>query len=600
MNKGVGTLKSLRKMVSMVLAFALVLSAFAAYALELPDGVYTGTGAGMQSNIVVDVTVKDGKITSVDVVSHNETPGISDAAIETIPAAIVEAQSTDVDAVATATFTSNGIKEAVDNALSGEAATVQELTIDPDLIVVGGGMAGIVASVRGAELGLKVLLLEGSARIGGCIHYAGGTISGSNFKIQEENGIEDSPEAFYAGVVRLGGGESELNPELSKAHCEKSGAAIDWLDEDIGVDFGSRTLVAGAYAAFDTMRVTLAGDNSGLGGALNYLNPLTDRLNKAIEEGSVQLMLNSTVTELVVKDGKCTGVKVGEVEYSAPTTLLATGGYCHNEELLKMAGFDNIVSQAPKTSNGSGFYLAQAVGGVFDNMDKLATYYGGGLMTDGFEMTYGANTSYPGRIYVDLNGNRVGDETTNDVHLWMNAPEDKLYLLISGNMIDKDTVLLKYGISTRTPLANNGWDMMDELAAEENCVYKADTIEELAEKMGAENLVATVEKYNADVAAGEDTQFGRAADTMVALEEGPFYAIETVPYAYTGSTGGVRVDGNGQLLTEDGVSIEGLYLAGEILGPTCISGNVIFGGINHAMAATWGLNAAENAAKAVE
>ena len=131
-------MKSLRKMVSMVLAFALVLSAFAAYALELPDGVYTGTGAGMQSNIVVDVTVKDGKI----------------------PAAIVEAQSTDVDAVATATFTSNGIKEAVDNALSGEAATVQELTIDPDLIVVGGGMAGIVASVRGAELGLKVLLLR--------------------------------------------------------------------------------------------------------------------------------------------------------------------------------------------------------------------------------------------------------------------------------------------------------------------------------------------------------------------------------------------------------------------------------------------------------
>lgn len=102
-------MKSLRKMASMVLAFALVLSAFAAYALELPDGVYTGTGAGMQSNIVVDVTVKEGKITSVDVVSHNETLGISDAAVETIPAAIVEAQSTDVDAVATAAFTSNGI-----------------------------------------------------------------------------------------------------------------------------------------------------------------------------------------------------------------------------------------------------------------------------------------------------------------------------------------------------------------------------------------------------------------------------------------------------------------------------------------------------------
>lgn len=129
---------------------------------------------------------------------------------------------------------------------------------------------------------------------------------------------------------------------------------------------------------------------------------------------------------------------------------------------------------------------------MFDNMDKLTTYYGGGLMTDGFEMTYGANTSYPGRIYVDLEGYRVGDETTNDVRMWMNAPEDKLYLVISGNMVDPETVLLKYGISTRTPLSNNGWDQLDVMAEEGNCVYKADTIEELAEKMGAPELVATV------------------------------------------------------------------------------------------------------------
>ena len=88
--------------------------------------------------------------------------------------------------------------------------------------------------------------------------------------------------------------------------------------------------------------------------------------------------------------------------------------------------------------------------------------------------------------------------------------------------------------------------------------------------------------------------------TMVALKKAPSTRLKRFPTPTLVSTGGVRVDGNGQLLTEDGVSIEGLYLAGEILGPTCISGNVIFGGINHAMAATWGLNAAENAAKAVE
>ena len=152
-------------------------------------------------------------------------------------------------------------------------------------------------------------------------------------------------------------------------------------------------------------------------------------------------------------------------------------------------------------------------------MDKLTTYYGGGLMTDGFEMTYGANTSYPGRIYVDLEGNRVGDETTNDVRMWMNAPEDKLYLVISGNMVDPETVPFEiWHLYPHAPF-NNGWDQLDVMAEEGNCVYKADTIEELAEKMGAPELVATVAKYNEDVAAGVDTLFGRAADTMVALEK---------------------------------------------------------------------------------
>lgn len=592
----------MKKVLSILLSLVLMLSAFGAVAQEMPaDGVYTGSAAGMQSNVIVNVTVEGGKIANVEVVSHNETPGISDAPIAKIPAAIVEAQSADVDVIATATYTSKAIMEATKNALAGSAAAAQELTIEPDLIVIGGGMAGITAAVRGAELGIDVLVLEGSARIGGCAQYAGGTISGSNFKIQEENGItDDSPEAFFEEVVAIGGGEQELNPVLSLAHCQKSGAAIDWLDETIGVDFGSRGLVAGAYASFKTMRVTLAGDNPGLGGAQGYIKPLIAKMDEAIEAGKVQLMLNTTVTELVVEDGKCVGVKVGDVEYNAPTTLLATGGYCHNEELLKMAGFDNIVSQAPKTSNGSGFFLAKEVGGVFDNMDKLTTFYGGGVMTDGFEMTYGANTNYPGRVYVDVNGNRVGDEMTNNVRMWMGAPEDKLYIVVSGNTIDKETVLLKYGISSRTPLANNGWDELDVLAEAGNCVYKADTLAELAEKMGAENLVATIEKYNADAAAGNDSAFGRAADTMVALTDGPFYALETVPYAYTGSTGGVRVNGEGLLWKEDGSVVESLYLAGEILGPTCISGKLIFGGINHAMAATWGLNAAEAAAAAVK
>lgn len=85
------------------------------------DGTYTGTGKGHNGNIEVEVEVKDGKISSVDVVEHEESDGISDPAIENIPAAIVEKNSTKVDAESGATVTSEGIIEAVNNALESDA-----------------------------------------------------------------------------------------------------------------------------------------------------------------------------------------------------------------------------------------------------------------------------------------------------------------------------------------------------------------------------------------------------------------------------------------------------------------------------------------------
>ena len=200
---------------SLLLVLALLVGLVPAVAeTTLTDGTYTGTGKGMHSNIAVTVTVEDGAITSVTVDSQDETPGVSDPAFEQIPAAIVAAGNTDVDTVAGATLTSNGIIEAVNNALNGTTEeTSTELTIEPDMIVVGSGMAGLVATARGVELGLNVLVLEQSVRTGGCIHYAGGTVSGAGFKIQKENGVEDTPEAFYADIEALGG-DVEVKTEL--------------------------------------------------------------------------------------------------------------------------------------------------------------------------------------------------------------------------------------------------------------------------------------------------------------------------------------------------------------------------------------------------
>lgn len=590
-------MRTSRVFLSLLLVLALVVGMVPAVAeTALTDGTYTGTGKGMHSNIAVTVTVEGGAITSVTVDSHDETPGVSDPAIEQIPAAIVEAGSTDVDAVAGATLTSNGIIEAVNNALNGVTEeTVTELTIEPDMIVVGSGMAGLVATARGVELGLNVLVLEQSVRTGGCIHYAGGTVSGAGFKIQKENGVEDTPEAFYADIEALGG-EGEFNEALAKRHTEEAGAAIDWLDEDLGVDFGDRSLVGGAYTAMQTLRVTRALGSYSMGAANAYLDPLNERLEQAIADGKAQIMYNTKVTELLVEGDKCVGVKAGDLEFRAPSVVLATGGYSYNEDLLKMAGFENVISCAPSTSNGSGFLLAQAVGGVFDNMDEIVNYYGGGIPTNGFDMYYQVNNSYPGMIYVNAQGDRVGAEESATSAMWYGQEESKLYAVISGNMIDEEQSFIKHPMMNSAVLENNGWDKLEELAAEGNCVYKADTLEELAEMIGAENLTATVEAYNKDVAAGEDTAFGRSAESMVAFEEGPYYAVVTVPYVWSGTSGGVRANEDGYLQREDGTVITGLSLAGEILGPSNILGKINFGGINHSMCATWGIIAAENAA----
>ena len=583
---------------SLLLVLALLVGLVPAVAeTTLTDGTYTGTGKGMHSNIAVTVTVEGGAITSVTVDSQDETPGVSDPAFEQIPAAIVAAGNTDVDTVAGATLTSNGIIEAVNNALNGTTEeTSTELTIEPDMIVVGSGMAGLVATARGVELGLNVLVLEQSVRTGGCIHYAGGTVSGAGFKIQKENGVEDTPEAFYADIEALGG-EGEFNEALAKRHTEEAGAAIDWLDEDLGVDFGDRSLVGGAYTAMQTLRVTRALGSYSMGAANAYLDPLNERLEQAIADGKAQIMYNTKVTELLVEGDKCVGVKAGDLEFRAPSVVLATGGYSYNEDLLKMAGFENVISCAPSTSDGSGFLLAQAVGGVFDNMDEIVNYYGGGIPTNGFDMYYQVNNSYPGMIYVNAQGDRVGAEESATSAMWYGQEESKLYAVISSNMIDKEQAFIKHPMMNSAVLENNGWDKLEELAAEGNCVYKADTLEELAEMIGAENLTATVEAYNKDVAAGEDTAFGRSPESMVAFEEDPYYAVVTVPYVWSGTSGGVRANEDGYLQREDGSVITGLSLAGEILGPSNILGKINFGGINHSMCATWGIIAAENAAE---
>lgn len=589
----------LRKLTGLMLTFMLLMSVALGGMAEtaIPaDGTYEGSANGMGGALTVSVTVENGRIADVQVGSHSETPGISDPAMEQIPAAIVAAQSTEVEAVAGATVTSEAIKAAVEAALSGEGAAQAaelEIAIEPDVIVVGAGMAGLVASVRAAELGANVLVLEQNYRVGGSANTAGGSISGAGYNIQQAAGIEDSPEAFYNDFVTMGGGEQNMNTEIARVHAERSGEAINWLQDDVGVEFSDQ-VDSGGYLTMNTFRVTYTAGGPSSGGGLYFVNALMDKLQGFIDAGQAQLCLDTLVTDVMLDDaGNVTGVKVGDMEISAPSTIIATGGYGYCERWLKEFNFTNITSNDPNTAIGSGYDFARAAGAAFDNMDYCSCY-GGSVPVSGFQASLRCNINYNGAIWVNTAGERVFNEpaaTSMDKRtVWRTTDQNIIYVVLSEGMITEDSPLFTGMMSNSVAFTNE--EKIAELI-ESGYMFKADTLEELGEMTGASGLAQTVAKYNEDVAAGKDSVFGRT-DNLVAFEEGPYYAVYTVPYLMM-TAGGPRINGQAQLMREDGTAVGGAYLAGEIIGSANIAGHNTIGGIGHGLCATWGRIAAESA-----
>ena len=586
-----------KKGISVLLTMALAMATpLYAMAEAIPaNGVYEGSANGMGGALKVAVTVEDGKISGVEVLEHKETAGISDPAIEQIPQAIVEAQSTDVEAVTGATVTSEAIKEAVAAALSGEGteeAGELEITIEPDVIVVGAGMAGLSASVRAAELGANVLVLEQNYRVGGSANTAGGSISGAGYKIQKAAGIEDSPELFYQDFVTLGG-EEFMNTEIAKVHAERSGAAIDWLQEDVGVEFSDK-VDSGSYLTMDINRVTYTAGGASSGGGSYFVKGLSDKLQSYIDAGTVQLCLDTLVTDIVLNDnGDVTGVMVGDKEISAPSTIIATGGYGYCERWLKEFNFTNITSNDPNTAIGSGYDFARKAGAAFDNMN-YSSCYGGSVPVTGFQASLRCNINYNGSVWINTNGDRVFNEpkaTSMDKRtVWRTSDQNIIYVVFAENMMTEDKPLFTGMMSNSAPFTTE--EKIAELI-EKGYVFKADTIAELAEKIGTPNLEATLTKYDEDVAKGEDSVFGRT-DNLLSFEEGPYYAVYTVPYLMM-TAGGPRINGQGQLMREDGTAVGNVYLAGEIIGSANIAGHNTIGGIGHGICATWGCISAESA-----
>ena len=561
-------------------------------------GTYTGTAAGKNGDVKVEVTFSANAIDSVKVVEHSETAGISDGAIENIPTAIVENQSLAVDTVSGATITSDAILNAVADAVAQAGGDVEALKnaaapagekeakeLSADVIVVGGGGAGMAAATRLAQLGKSVILVEKSGFLGGAISVSGGNQVVMGSQLQIDNGVaDDSVESMVADFETNGANKN--NKEILTLFAENVGATTDWLVANCGITFEEGLHQLGEYSHNRELAYT--------GGGAGF----AEAMRKAVEEAGVQVLLNTKAESLIADNGTVTGVKAAssDADYTltAGDVVLATGGYGANKDMLTDE-MKSALYYGPASSTGEGIQMAQAVGAQTANMEYGKRYPNGIEVSEGMAKSTIAGNIVGwtmSAILVNKDGNRVVNEKASNRTILeeeLKQEGGELYLLLDAETFEawkaklapagiSDADIEKYleANGTATPVFAHG-ETLEEAAA--------------AAGINADNLKATVEKYNGFVAKGSDDDFGRAATYLTkTIGEGPYYIVEQKPRFAT-TMGGLVINTSMQVLNEAGEPISGLYAAGENCGQ--VMGDDSPSGANNAWALTSGKLAAD-------
>ena len=562
-----------KRLAALAVSAALCGSAFAA----MTDGTYTGEGKGRNGTITVEVTVKAGKLDAVKVVKHTETVGISDAAVTDFPKAIVAAQSTAVDAVAGATMTSEGIRQAVAQAIQkagGDPAQFATAVVkkkaakklvkeNADIVVVGAGGSGISAAVKAETLGANVILIEKMPVIGGATALNAGTLIATGSKYQREvmKETKDSPELAYKDIFTVG--KNRNDPVLVKMVTERVGGVVDWLIYDMKIPYGPAATQYPDHSANRQLGVT--------GRSVNYLNLMRE---KFLGMGG-KLMLQTRAQELIRDDaGKVVGVRATDkdgntVELTSKAVILASGGYGAVKSMLPKE-MSNYVFYGLDSETGDGYKMATAIGAGTINLDLVKMYPQGVETVPGHGLAATASSTdtmkKSGAIYVNKLGQRYVDENAalgvltdktvaqpdHIAYIVMDAKAWKEYVRksLEDKLVPNEETLM-----TWTKIVNNGRPVM----------AVSDNLAEAAKTMGvdAEGLAKTVARWNDMVKAGEDKDFHRKITG--GLGEGPYYIVEQ-KVRYQTTLGGLKADADLRILDKAGKPIPGLYGAGCVVG----------------------------------
>ena len=584
------------------------LCAAGAFAAQFKAGTYTAKAPGIHGEVTVEVTFTADKIANIKVVKHEETVGIGSKAVEVLPSRMTEAQSPNVDGVTGATITTTAIRTAVSDCVKQagvDPATLVPLvvkakggekTLTTDMVVVGGGGSGMSATIRGRMNGLDVILVEKMPYIGGAAAISGGQVVAQGSKLQKAFGsTEDSPESMIKDF--MANGHNLNDPAKISLYAHNVGATIDWLHEKVGVKFIPNDL---PFLAEYSHRRALEFQ----GGA----KTMAQHLREVIAGNGAQVYYSTRVNKLLTDEtGRVVGVEATDdngVKYTikAKATLLTTGGFGNNKDMLSEP-VKSALYYGPVSSTGDGHKMAMALGAKTQLMEYGKRYPNGIEVAPGIaKSTIYANVGAfdQAGILVDVNGKRFVNEKASNRHIldpMMQTPNHQAYVFMDQKSWE--------GFYKRLPETGVSHEDADKFLAANGTMKplfaKADTIEGVAKIAGvnADNLKATVKRYNEFVTAKKDADFARPVQYMKATiaAEGPYYIVEQKPRFAT-TMGGLCTNDNLNVVKNDGAVIPGLYAAGELVGG--VMGDDSPAGANVGWALTSGRVAADAITKAIK
>ena len=487
-----------------------------------------------------------------------------------------------------------------------------EETLNTEVLVIGMGGSGCFTAMSAAENGAKVLAIEKNGRYGGTTGLTSECMAINPPRIQEEyNNGEDfvDTDAMKQAWMEYTCGDAKET--MIDKMIYGSGEAIDWAHYEHDFDYDYQPKIG--FTPADVYAVKYQFLPNSVGANKAYIEHYFDNLIKDFTEAGGEYLLETEAYELIQdENGKVIGAKakdlVNGTEYTiyADSVVLATGGFAGDAEMEEEYLSDEYYElkgdwkcYGLTTNDGKMVAAALSIGAGTYNIGMPPMVHNAGTPsflagyeTNLVEGKIGMRTGRPqvwssGDIPLDmviaansLAVNKHGERFTTEeqvamLNSWIAGP--RFYSIWSSDQIDviRDsgfkfepsgpaTIYLGYqgAIPAGIPLPN-AYEVLDD-AISQGIAFKADTVEELAETLGMDpaTLKATVDTYNAACEAGEDAEFGKAADYLDAIGAGPYYAVLGAPWCYS-TTAALDINEDFQVLTEDHETpIEGLYAVG--------------------------------------